>query len=226
MISKIVLISDVHGKWNKITIPECDLLISAGDYSFRGEMHMVKDFHTWLNKQPARHIISVQGNHETFADVGLAKAAALEACPNVHFIEHGAVEIEGLKIFGSAWTPWFYDWAYNAMRKLSDAQEMQRPFIGDKWEDIPMDTEILITHGPAFGMLDQTYYIDGVTPRERVGCDLLLQKIIQLENLKFHVCGHIHSGHGQKSFHGKQFYNASICGETYQADYEPIIVEI
>ena len=57
---KIVCISDVHGKWNKIEIPECDILISAGDYSFTGERHMVRDFHKWMNKQPAKHKISVR----------------------------------------------------------------------------------------------------------------------------------------------------------------------
>lgn len=228
MIEKVCLISDLHGKWNKVKVPECDLLISTGDYSFHGEAHMVRDYHKWLNDQPARHIISGQGNHETWVEDNFdaAKLYATTHCPRVHFVEHELVEIEGLKIFYSAWTPWFYDWAYNAERTLSRAQEMQRPFIGDKWKDIPMDTDILATHGPAFGMLDQVYQIDGVTPRERVGCELLLQKILQLDNLKFHTCGHIHSGHGQYMFHGKKFYNASICGETYAADYEPILVEI
>ena len=42
---KIAIISDTHGKWNKLKIPECDILISCGDYSFRGEPHMIRDFH-------------------------------------------------------------------------------------------------------------------------------------------------------------------------------------
>ena len=65
---KIILISDVHGKWNKLEIPECDILISAGDYSFTGEQHMVRDFHKWMSKQPAKHKISVQGNHEKWVE--------------------------------------------------------------------------------------------------------------------------------------------------------------
>ena len=44
------MISDTHAKWKKLVIPECDVLISAGDYSFRGERHLVKNFHEWLNK--------------------------------------------------------------------------------------------------------------------------------------------------------------------------------
>ncbi len=225
---KIVCISDVHGKWNRLTIPECDILISSGDYSFRGELHMVKDFHAWLNKQPAKHVISVQGNHEVFVEhnFNTAKQVALEQCPRVHFVDHELVEIEGLKIFCSAWTPWFYNWAYNAYRTLADAQHFQKPYIGDKWRDIPMDINMLVTHGPPAGILDQVYQIDGVTPRERVGCDLLLQKLVQIPTLKHHFFGHIHGSHGETEFHGIKFYNAAICGETYAVDYEPTVVEI
>lgn len=62
---KIVAISDVHGKWKKLKIPECDLLISTGDYSFEGEPHMTKDFHKWLNKQ-----LTYVKEHYTLACVG------------------------------------------------------------------------------------------------------------------------------------------------------------
>ena len=74
---RVVAISDVHGKWNKLTIPPCNVLVSTGDYSFRGEKHMVKDFHTWLNKQPADHIISVQGNHEVWVEQNFEEAKLL-----------------------------------------------------------------------------------------------------------------------------------------------------
>jgi len=59
---KIVMISDVHEQWHDLTIPECDLLISAGDYSYRGLKPVVIAFHEWLSKQPAKHIISVSKN--------------------------------------------------------------------------------------------------------------------------------------------------------------------
>lgn len=224
---KIVAISDVHGRWNKLTIPECDLLISSGDYSFRGERHMVKDFHEWLNRQPAKHIISVQGNHEKWVEAHFqeAKELALSVCPRVHFVEHELVEIEGVKIFCSAWTPWFHNWAYNAHRSLDSAQRHQQPYIDDKWKDIPQDTNIVVTHGPVHGILDLVYQVDGVTPRERVGCDLLGQRIQQLPDCKIHICGHIHSSHGYKYFNGRHYYNASVCGETYAVDYPVTEIE-
>jgi Icc-related predicted phosphoesterase len=208
---RIVAISDVHGKWNQLTIPECDILISAGDYSFKGERHMVKDFHAWLNAQEANHIISVQGNHETWVEKNFAeaKALALSVCPAVHFIDEGVIDIEGIKIFGSAITPWFCDWAWNRHRG---------PDIKRHWDRIPDDTQILITHGPPYGQLDIVYQADGVTPSSqgRVGCYQLEERIKDLKQLKLHVFGHIHGSAGEASFNGVKYINAAICDETYK----------
>lgn len=205
---KIVCISDVHGKWNKINIPKCDLLISAGDYSFRGEDHMVRDFHKWLNKQPAEHVISVQGNHEYAVEKNFQKYKdmALKECPRVHFIYHEQVEIEGVKIFGSSYTPEFCNWAYNVPRG---------PELASLWAQIPDNTNVLVTHGPPAGILDVVYHSNGVTPRDRVGCHDLMDRINELRELKLHVFGHIHGSAGETYFNGVKYINAAICDEMY-----------
>lgn len=215
---KIVVISDTHGRWNKLTIPECDLLISAGDYSFRGEEHMVRDFHKWLNKQPAKHVISVQGNHEKWVEKNfpLAKEIAKEACPRVHFIDEGLIEIEGIKIWCSAWTPFFHNWAWNSNR----GKDIKR-----HWDLIPEDVDILVTHGPPYGILDLVRFGDG-SPKELVGCKDLLAKIQTLSKLKCHFFGHIHETYGHEYINGVHFYNASICDEHYAASNRPVVVEI
>lgn len=202
----MVAISDVHGKWKKLKIPSCDLLISAGDYSFQGEPHMVRDFHAWLNEQDAGHIISVQGNHETWVEKNWdqAKAIALEACPAVHFIDEGLIEIEGKKIWCSAVTPWFYDWAWNVQRG---------PDIKRHWDKIPNDVNMIVTHGPAYGILDVVPAADG-SPRGRVGCQDLLDAIRRIKP-DIHICGHIHHSYGQEHIDGTSFYNVSICDEMY-----------
>lgn len=141
---KIACISDVHNQWHNIKVPECDILISAGDYSNRGEHHSVFGFHSWLSKQPAKHKISVQGNHEVYVENNYE--AAKELVPSdVHFIEHGTLNIEGIKFYCSAATPKFCNWAYM----------MSEDEIEQNWAKIPDDTEVLVTHGPAFGFLDQ-----------------------------------------------------------------------
>lgn len=203
---RLVAISDVHNRWQKLVIPECDVLISAGDYSFHGEPHVVKLYHEWLNQQPAARIISGNGNHEEWVEKNFeeAKSIALTACPRVDFIEEGGVTIEDVNFWYSAITPWFNDWAYN---------RRPGPDIDKHWQLIPEDTDVLITHGPPYGVLDVVYYSNGV-PKERVGCWNLKERIKQVKP-DIHIFGHIHGSHGEVHEEGVSYYNVAICDEMY-----------
>lgn len=215
---KIVAISDTHNRYNKLVIPECDILISAGDYSFQGTVSEVRNFHKWLNKQQAKHKISVQGNHERYVEINfdLMKSYALEECPGVHFIDEGLIVIDGLKIWCSAITPWFCDWAWNRARHESEALIRKVPLIKPHWDRIPDDINILITHGPPLGILDQLTWVDGTPRSDRVGCHFLRERIRELKDLDLHFFGHIHHWGGHQVHEdGVSFYNAAICDETY-----------
>lgn len=210
---RIAMISDVHNQWHNLTIPPCDILISAGDYSGRGDMRTVIDFHQWLSKQPAECIISVQGNHELWVEKNWAEAASLVwgINPKIQFVREEAFEIKGVKFHCSAVTPEFCNWAWNVERG---------PKIARHWAAIPEDTEVLVTHGPPWGILDN------VTPGEiNLGCKDLLNRIRALHHLKLHVFGHIHGGSGEsKRVVNREevpprlvkFVNASICNEDYR----------
>lgn len=220
---KIICISDAHCKWNKLIIPECDLLISAGDYSFKGELHVVKDFHKWLHKQPAKHIISVQGNHEKEVERNfvLSKEVAQEVCPRVHFMDEGLVEIDGVKIWCSAISKFFCNWAWNRY----PGQELQK-----HWDKIPNDgsIDIVVTHGPCYGILDGVVkYNTKICEYELENCGdkQLLDKILEIKP-KFHICGHIHEGRGTHTQDGITFVNASICNDDYKPVNAPIVIEI
>lgn len=203
---RIVAISDVHCKWKDLSIPECDVLISAGDYSFHGEPVVVKAYHAWLNEQPAKRIISGQGNHEEWVEDNFeeAKAMALAACPRVDFVEEGEIMVDGVKVWYSAITPWFHNWAYNRHRG---------DLIQAHWNKIPEGTNILVTHGPPYGILDGVPRVDG-TIKERVGCWNLKAKIKQIKP-DIHIFGHIHAGHGEQHENGVSYYNVSVCDEMY-----------
>lgn len=218
---KIVAISDTHCKWNKLTIPECDILISCGDYSFKGEPHVVKDFHKWLNKQPAVNIISLNGNHEKWVEKNfvLAKQVAEEVCPKVHFIDEGLIEIEGLKIWCSAITPYFFNWAWNRY----PGEDIQK-----HWDRIPKDIDVLVTHGPPYGILDGVPEFGNGTGKmslRHCGCPQLLDKVLEIKP-HAHIFGHIHSGYGTTSRDGITFINAAICDESYKPTNVPIITYI
>ena len=91
---------------------------------------------------------------------------------NAIYLEDSGVVIDGLKFWGSPWTPEFFDWAFNARRGLQ---------LFDKWQKIPLDTDVLITHGPPAGILDLVVTRQG---EAQVGCNDLLRRIHELKKLK------------------------------------------
>ena len=203
---KCVLISDSHGyhRQGYGTLPECDLLIHAGDFTVRGERDEVEDFVTWLQEQPAKEIVVVPGNHDLQIETWLD----LFHGTRIHFLLSQSVEIEGVKIHGSPWTPWFRDWAYNFPKDDPD-------FARKAWSLSPDDTEILVTHGPPAGILDGP----------KLGCAALRERIRQLPNLRLHVFGHIHEGYGMHEEDGVTFLNASFVNSSRKPVNKPWMVE-
>lgn len=220
----IVAISDSHD--NKPRLPDGDLLIHSGDLTMMGTRRQVKQSIQWLGdlaRNKYKHgVVYVPGNHDfLFEDwrEGLPKvkkgmeierdfAQAKEWCDKygVRLLMNESVEIEGVKIYGSPEQPWFHDWAFN----------IHRDVIGLHWAKIPDDVQILITHGPPFGIGD-------LCPGGHVGCQALLERIKDLKDLKMHIFGHIHEGAGHSWFQNKLFVNASVLDGRYNG-YEDIQV--
>ena len=207
---KIVCISDTHGKHADLRLPEGDILIHAGDFMTYGDrISEIAKFNHWLSKQPHRHKIVITGNHDLIfeSDPSLARMQL----PAATYLENSAVEIEGLRIWGSPQQPRFLDWAFNVDRGSA---------IRRYWDMIPPETDILITHGPPFGILDTITSSD-----ESLGCEELAVAV-QRVRPKLHVFGHIHSGHGECGQDGIRYVNASILDENYRIAYSPQVVTL
>lgn len=129
---------------------------------------------------------------------------------NFHYLEGGEVNVGGFTIWGGPWTPWFNDWAFNVRRCEA---------LRDRWLQIPVDIDILVTHGPPKGMLDLAP--DG----ESVGCEELRRRL-EIVSPLLHVFGHIHGGYGQAARGNTHFVNASICNEAYEPVNPPVVVEL
>jgi Icc-related predicted phosphoesterase len=211
---KIVLISDTHGLHEKMlhNLPEGDMIIAAGDISNRGLIYEINQFTEWFSKLPYKYKIFIAGNHDFgFEKIRKSNEVGISIPHGVIYLQDEMVEIEGLKIYGSPWQPEFHNWAFNLPRNGDQ--------IKFKWEEIPNDTDILITHGPSFECLD-------ITPtNQRVGCELLK---IRLDDVKpkLHVFGHIHGSYGMKYTSDTLSINACICNERYQPINKPIVVEV
>ena len=93
--------------------------------------------------------------------------------------------------------------------------------LKERWDLIPNDIDILVTHGPPYGYLDTVRW-DGHT--KHVGCEELLDRVLKLKP-KLHVFGHIHGAAGEDSFEGTHFVNASSCDERYKPINPPIVID-
>lgn len=214
---RIVLISDTHEQHDQVTVPPCDVLIHAGDLTYRGTIPAVQEALGWLDKQPAEHVICIAGNHDFLFEErpGIAKDLLLHT--RVEYLENSGVTIQGVKFWGSPLTPKFFDWAF--MYDRATGKEV--------WEQIPNDIDVLITHGPAYGIGDQAAPHKG---SEHLGCFDLRQALDRVQP-KLFVFGHIHGGNSNMgSVHelGVQgyCYNASVVNEAYKVVNKPYEIDL
>jgi Icc-related predicted phosphoesterase len=214
---KIIAISDTHSYHNKLVIPEGDVLIHAGDISWRGELPIIASFADWLKELPIKHKIVICGNHELGIQSGYKREQAIKLIKDsgAHYLEDNGVEIDGIHFWGSPATPWFHDWEWNYERG---------EVIAAVWKKIPENTNVLITHGPPYMILDEAPR--GIMDVEHVGCEELTKRIESLPNLKAHIFGHIHHSYGTKQVGPCLFVNASSCTEAYKPINPPLVIEV
>ncbi len=230
---KIIALSDLHGNLPE-QLPACDLLLLAGDlcplqshdFAFQAGW-LDTEFREWLYEQKARRIVGVAGNHDF----------VFERAPHLlprdlpwRYLQDAGFNWNGVKIWGTPWQPWFWDWAFNG-----DPERLQR-----QWRLIPDETDILVVHGPPFG------YGDGIpenlspqppSPDRRggqggsgsgvrhAGCPWLLERIQEIKP-KLVVFGHIHEGRGEWQLGPTRLANVTLVDEAYEPVYPPWTCEL
>ncbi|WP_052501667.1 metallophosphoesterase family protein [Thiomicrospira microaerophila] len=210
----ILHISDTHGQHGLLDFAgmNIDVLIHSGDFSESGSQKEVLQFFDWFAHLPIVHKILVPGNHDYFVEEIVADPQYRQYFwPNdFHLLIGEGVEIEGVRFWGSPVTPWFFEGAFN----------QERDQIANEWAKIPADTQVLITHGPRFGVLDR---VEGGTHE---GCHALRTHIAdEMPDLKVHLHGHIHSDHGAHRAAGLLTLNSAMMDRHYKPSQLPQWIE-
>lgn len=232
-IVKIVFVSDTHEShdWDK-QIPEGDILVHTGDLTMMGRPSELSGFAAKFVALPHPNKIVIAGNHDLSLDnylttvkrqelnerfrslKGLDTAALKESFlqrlkeHNVVYLEDSATEVEGISFYGSPYTPKHYFWGFQKGRDM----------LGQVWEKIPPNVDVLLTHGPPAGIRDE------IEENNRIGCESLRQHVFGRVKPKIHAFGHVHECHGWESQEGICFVNGAICDRSYTATQQGVIV--
>lgn len=180
---KILAISDTHGMHNQLQIKqEIDCVIHCGDSTnykslINNEIEF-RNFIEWFINLDVKYKILVPGNHDAWA----TKKYNVDFVKNkgIIYLDHEYYEIEGIKIFGSPYTPIFGDWYF-----MKDRSKLDR-----YWQELKEGIDVLITHGPPKGILDLSYNRDNIL--EYCG-DVALRNHVFRTQPKYHCFGHIHN---------------------------------
>jgi Icc-related predicted phosphoesterase len=209
---KLAILSDTHGfhrgmgAHGNAPVPDADVLVHCGDYSRdHGSWIDTVRFAKWMAGQPHKNKVLCPGNHDQGAAQNPTKAEALFREHGIHMLGKKPVEIDGVRFDGGPYMPvsgWEPPWGF----EMSDAEREK------EWSRIER-CDVLVTHTPPMGILDQT------EKGPRVGCPILRQKVFTTIRPRLHCFGHIHEGRGVVQEEGIWFMNAaSNTRGTYTRD--------
>jgi predicted phosphohydrolase len=160
--------------------------------------------------------VFIAGNHDFgFQDENEKLRGLLTGYKTIDYLEDELMMVGEdydtmIKIWGTPWQPEFHNWAFNLPRGDK---------LKEKWDMIPLNTDILITHGPPFGKLDYVKY-----PNQNVGCEELMKRVEEIKP-KIHVFGHIHEGYGYVFDGNTHFINAAVLNGRYEYRNKPVTVD-
>lgn len=205
---RLILISDTHELHREVDMPDGNVLIHAGDFTmFSRSLQAIEDFNGWLAELPHRYKIVVPGNHEFFLETDPARRSLLSEAT---VLINEAIDIGSLRIWGSPVTR-----LYGGAFGLSAAADRERLYAG-----IPEGTDVLITHGPPYGILD-------MVPGTGIHAgDPELLEAVKRVRPKLHVFGHIHGARGMVQTDDTVFVNAALLGPSGDLDGSPIVLTI
>lgn len=200
----ILHLSDTHGQHKNLkSLPEAAVIVHSGDFTFAGSEEEAYDFMNWFCNLPYKHKIFIAGNH----DMCMYGADHIDGLSrNVHYLYNSSVVIDGIKFYG---IPMFME---DCMDGNLDV------FINN----IPDDTDVLITHMPPKGTCDLANYGKGPEHRGNATLAELLKKL----HPTCHLFGHEHDAYGKTIKENVIYSNACVVDSRYNLINNPTIINI
>ncbi|KAG6017009.1 hypothetical protein E4U43_002537 [Claviceps pusilla] len=213
--TRIVCISDTHNC--TVKLPKGDVLIHAGDLTNQGSFSEISRAVKWLEQADFEAKIVIAGNHDITLDHdfhaqhghtfhnnnGNPHSSAecldlLSSSPSITYLNHESATVRlsatghphtQFTVFGSPYSPRYGQWAFY-YDEAAPAHQGDAPAPSTTiWDDIPPNTDIVVTHTPPRNHGDAT------TEQRPKGCEAL-RRALWCVQPRLAVCGHIHDGRG------------------------------
>ncbi len=209
----ITVISDTHNLHDRLKLESGDILVHCGDVTTHGSREELFNFLSWFSKQNFEIKIFIAGNHDLCLDKNkhgnsyVSKNEIIRYYPNLLYLHRDRLIVNGIKFYGYPYTLPHLNMAFNLPEKELEIENSK----------IPMDTDILITHGAPYEILDCT------NEEENTGSRSLKEMVCTIKP-KIHSFGHIHEGSGKLDFNGTLFINSSVHKVIWKGDYKDLII--
>lgn len=206
-MTRVIATSDFHGRLPEIE--ETDLLLIAGDICPSKQppeqsIWLDTTFRSWLDKVPAKEIVLIAGNHDHIFE------KAPELVPKnlkFHYLQDSSITLFGITIYGTPWQLPFWG-SFN----LSDGR------LTEIYKKIPEHVDIIISHGPPFGICDTIINGKSVI---HTGSTALKKRVLEVKP-KFCIFGHIHNAYGSKIEEEITFANVSLVNDDLEIVNKPL----
>lgn len=227
---KIVACSDLHGIASFEKVAEraiqigAQIVVVAGDVqtSFIGKDPASAFFFDFIDPtidllKSGIDVVLVPGNHDFYLreKIGYGRKKWKNDLCNLHVLCDQAIELCGLKFYGTPWCPWingrwcYEDFDYNLDRRF---------------KRIPSGVDILVSHTPPFGENDEKWDVSLQNPtfRQLHYGSVSLRNVIERRKPRCVICGHIHTGsHSEGSIGETVVINVSLLNERYEEAFDP-----
>jgi Icc-related predicted phosphoesterase len=200
---RLLHLSDTHNLHRQVSnLPAADIIIHSGDISNAGTGKEVVEFVEWFGALDYEYKIFIAGNNDFCMEGKNVETIQRFLPENCFYLCNSAIMIGRMKFWG---IPFFF------------SDDVSGEYI-NMIAQIPTDTDVLISHRPPLGILDNAGNIS-------YGCPDLLQRMFDIRP-RYHLFGHIHDAYGIEKSKHTIFANAALVDEDYRLLNIPFIFDI